>query len=221
MANDNMERQLNTVREQGRNRRISVLPEEAQYVGNIPKDPWGIANEEHLTHWTNESPRQVMTMIRELRFERDQCLHVASRYDEMREELADQKKTSKNNETRIEQLKKELLAPFQDVKENVAAPAPPDPSSPVTSNPTPSSSVKYSKSIPDPPFLTDGKDPTWEDWSSKIEEKLAVNHDHYPTARSQIAYVIGRLSGLAATYTTIRRLRGCPNPYLSYEDVMD
>lgn len=84
-----------------------------------------------------------------------------------------------------------------------------------------SSTSRHSKSIPNPPLFTDGEDPTWEDWSSKIEQKLTVNQDHYPTSESKIAFVIGRLGGLAVSHTTSRRQRKSLNPYTSYEEILD
>jgi hypothetical protein len=38
-----------------------------------------------------------------------------------------------------------------------------------------------STKIPDPPILTDGKDPTFENWKLQMQGKLRVNADHYPT----------------------------------------
>ena len=70
----------------------------------------------------------------------------------------------------------------------------------------------------DPPAFSDGKSPTWDDWSSKMEHKLIVNHDWYPTAESKLAYVISRLEGKASEQTMGRRLRGCSNPYTFYAD---
>ena len=39
----------------------------------------------------------------------------------------------------------------------------------------PTKSVK----IPDPPLLTDGKEPTFESWKLQIQGKLQVNADHF------------------------------------------
>src|SRR5436190_22865891 len=38
-----------------------------------------------------------------------------------------------------------------------------------------------SAKIPDPPILTDGKDPTFKSWKLQIWGKLHVNADHFPT----------------------------------------
>ena len=39
--------------------------------------------------------------------------------------------------------------------------------------------AKRSQKHPDPPLFTDGVDPTWEDWKSKMTIKLKVNKDYW------------------------------------------
>src|SRR5436189_4306178 len=56
---------------------------------------------------------------------------------------------------------------------------------------TPPKSAK----IPDPPILTDGKDPTFENWKLQIRGKLQVNADHFPTDEARMAYVFSRTGG--------------------------
>jgi len=36
-----------------------------------------------------------------------------------------------------------------------------------------------SAKIPDPPLLTDGKDPTFDSWKIQVNGKLTVNADHF------------------------------------------
>jgi hypothetical protein len=54
--------------------------------------------------------------------------------------------------------------------------------------PVPEKTKKLTK-IPDPPILTDGKEPKFEDWLLRIKDKLATNKDHYLTAALRLAYV--------------------------------
>ena len=56
---------------------------------------------------------------------------------------------------------------------------------------TPAIWTKSAK-IPDPPILTDGKDPTFESWKLQIWGKLRVNADHFPTNEARMAYVFSR-----------------------------
>ena len=48
-----------------------------------------------------------------------------------------------------------------------------------------------------PPVLTDGKDPEFEDWDSRMRNKLKANIDHYNTEVLRIAYVENRVGGNA------------------------
>ena len=52
-----------------------------------------------------------------------------------------------------------------------------------------------SAKIPDPPILTDGKDPTFKSWKLQIQGKLQVNADHFPTNEAQMAYVFSQTGG--------------------------
>jgi len=52
-----------------------------------------------------------------------------------------------------------------------------------------------SKKLPDPPILTDGKDPTFESWKLQMRDKLRVNADHFPTEEARMAYVFSRTGG--------------------------
>ena len=51
--------------------------------------------------------------------------------------------------------------------------------------------------IPDPPLLTDGKEPTFESWKLQIQGKLQVNSDHFFSNKARIAYVFSRTGGNA------------------------
>jgi len=60
----------------------------------------------------------------------------------------------------------------------------------------PSRSVK----LPDPPLLTDGKEPTFESWKLQIQGKLRVNQDHFSSDEARMAYVFGRTGGDAQAH---------------------
>lgn len=83
MTNGPMDRTLKTVRDKHKNRRVSVLTDDAAYIeNNLVEDPWQIASVDHLRAWTAKNPDRVMEMIKDLRFERDQFLAVAVQFDE-------------------------------------------------------------------------------------------------------------------------------------------
>ena len=61
---------------------------------------------------------------------------------------------------------------------------------------TPAPPPKSSK-VPDPPPLTDGKDPTFISWKKQIAGKLTVNADHFADETARINYVFSRTGGEA------------------------
>lgn len=69
------------------------------------------------------------------------------------------------------------------------------------------SKKKRSAKLPDPPQLTDGVEPDYNDWVMKMEYKLDANDDHWPTDQLKIGYIQNRLAGKAARqiYPRLRR----------------
>ena len=61
------------------------------------------------------------------------------------------------------------------------------------------SSSKSAK-IPDPPLLTDGKEPRFEDWLLLMTQKLEANHDHYDSPQLCCAYVASHCDGKACKH---------------------
>ncbi|OJD25470.1 hypothetical protein ACJ73_03166 [Blastomyces percursus] len=57
-----------------------------------------------------------------------------------------------------------------------------------------------SEKIPDPPILTDGKEPKFDDWYSKMKNRLRANQDRYPTEELRMAYIELRVGGEAADH---------------------
>ncbi|OJD10369.1 hypothetical protein ACJ73_09822 [Blastomyces percursus] len=72
-------------------------------------------------------------------------------------------------------------------------------------SPMPQDHRERSVKLPDPPLLTDGKDPKFEDWYSKMKGKLEGNADHYTTEALRMAYVESRTGGNA----TAREMLDC------------
>ena len=80
----------------------------------------------------------------------------------------------------------------------------------------PEKSVK----LPNPPVLTDGKDPEFEDWDSRMRNKLKANADHYNTEALRIAYVENRVGGKAAKHLRPRLRASAVNPYTTAEEML-
>lgn len=83
-----------------------------------------------------------------------------------------------------------------------------------------SAEERRSVNIPDPPVLTDGKDPKFEDWVLRINDKLAANADHFPTSALRLAYVKSRCGGRAAQHLIARSRADSPNPYRDSPDIL-
>jgi hypothetical protein len=77
--------------------------------------------------------------------------------------------------------------------------------------------TEKSVKIPNPPVLTDGKDPEFEDWESRIRSKLRANADHYNTDALRMAYVENRTGGKAAKHL---RPVNAVNPYITAEEML-
>ena len=93
----------------------------------------------------------------------------------------------------------------------------------VGGTPTPSTSSGRDKTtkLPDPELLTDGKNPELEDWLLMVRSKLKANSDHYPTNELQIAYVAGRVGGIAKTFIRARLREDVIKPYRCAEELLD
>ena len=61
-----------------------------------------------------------------------------------------------------------------------------------------------SAKVADPPVLTDGTDPSFDNWRLQLRDKLEVNADHFPNLRTRMAYVFGRTGGDAQTHLRAR-----------------
>ncbi|EAW24646.1 uncharacterized protein NFIA_101300 [Aspergillus fischeri NRRL 181] len=77
-----------------------------------------------------------------------------------------------------------------------------------------------SAKIPDPPLLSDGKDPRFEDWLLAIKQKLQANADHYPNPMMRITYITSRTEGNARKHITPRLRENAVNPYQDATDLL-
>jgi len=87
--------------------------------------------------------------------------------------------------------------------------------------PTPAPvTAKKSTKIPDPPILTDGKNPTFEGWLLKVKNKLKVNADHFADEDAKIAYVQLLTDGEASQHIQPRLEDDAADPYTTYAEVL-
>ena len=83
----------------------------------------------------------------------------------------------------------------------------------------PAALIKLAK-IPDPDTLTNGENPTFESWKLRVQDKLEVNADQFPTTRSRMAYVFSCTGGDAQEHLRPRYIEGAANCFLSEEEMI-
>lgn len=219
---------LKTILTQTAHRRHSAIVKDDTEAADAAESPWDICNVVQLQHWVKTKPTELFDMLELVREERDTCLEVTTmakawaedrnaakvRSDSLQEDVETLQATEDDLTAKLAQAKLTIKTLRRDRVAAVMADDNEEPSG---------RSHKHEKTAkhPDPPMFTDGVDPTWDDWSSKMEHKLIVNHDWFPSTESKLAYVISRLGGKAAIQTMNRRRRGCDNPYQSYKGIMD
>jgi hypothetical protein len=70
----------------------------------------------------------------------------------------------------------------------------------IQATPSPAPTTSKSTKIPDPEPLSDGKNPTFENWKIQIEGKFVVNYDHFSNEQAKMVYIFGRTNGDAQTH---------------------
>ena len=84
---------------------------------------------------------------------------------------------------------------------------------------TPISTMKSTK-IPDPPILTDGEEPTFNNWKIQMTGKLSVNADHFGDEQARITYVFGRTGGNAQKHLNPRISPSSVDPFTTANDMI-
>jgi len=92
-----------------------------------------------------------------------------------------------------------------------------------TPNSQVSTTISKNKStkLLDPPILTDGKEPAYDDWLAKMQSKLEANQDHFPTQALQIGYIQSRIAGTAALHINPRLRLTVVNKFKTIEEVFE
>jgi hypothetical protein len=69
-------------------------------------------------------------------------------------------------------------------------------------------------------MLTDGKNPTFNGWLSKMKNKLKVNANHFADKEAKIAYIQLRTDGEASEHIQPRLKDDAADPYTTYAEVL-
>lgn len=87
----------------------------------------------------------------------------------------------------------------------------------------PTAKAVKSMKLPDPPVFGGNKDDqlSFDDWMTRLNNKLTANADHFDTELLKISYIVGRTTDKAAKHLRPRAKRGAQNPYITAEEVLD
>ena len=80
---------------------------------------------------------------------------------------------------------------------------------------------KLIKALPDPPLFTDGKDPSIDQWLSKMRGKFEINWDHYPSERSKLIYAENRVGGKALQHLEPCLRLNSITPFTTIDDLFN
>lgn len=76
-----------------------------------------------------------------------------------------------------------------------------------------------SEKVPDPPVLTDGKEPKFEDWMIEMKGKFVANADCFDSDQMKQVYLISRTGGLARQQLGARLREDATDPYTNVEQM--
>jgi hypothetical protein len=82
-------------------------------------------------------------------------------------------------------------------------------------------STRKSTKIPDPPELTDGKKPRFDDWLLLMKQKLSANADHFDTPELRMAYVASRTADNAREHLMPRMRDEAMNKYQDSDEMLE
>jgi hypothetical protein len=146
-------------------------------------------------------------------------------HKQIRALTADQKADRLQAQSTQETLQ-EILDSLQALRSSPASP-PRSPNRPIrsTERDTPGSTdatTKQPKSakLPDPQPLSDGIDPTFENWRIQVRGKLRVNDDHFPSEEAKMLYLFGRTTGDAQRHLQAKFEDDSPTRFISVGEML-
>ena len=160
-------------------------------------------------------------MLEDLRFQRDQCLHVVVKYNIMSQKKVDleQKRDLlkadnvqlENNLIECHNIIRDYKRKYLDASQqqlNVSYSTVKQAESESFSLAEVSSATRKKNKITrilDSAMFTNDDDPTWDVWFNAMLNKLIVNANHYSTERSRIIYIVNRVEDKTVKIVTLRR----------------
>ena len=217
-------------------RRISVIPDQGENL-DPATDPWDINTIPELSQFVERDPAAALRMIQLLREERDAGIHNTAQLDQCTQLLGHYEKQHSSDQSKILELEREQKKvairelheeDFTKLQDQITALKRENKDlkrQPRSQTQGLSSTTHKSTKLPHPPVFTgmpipgQPPGPSWNEWYTKMHEKLTVNKDHFPTIPEQIAYTASRLGGDADRITLRRRQPDARNAYTSLDDI--
>ncbi len=206
------------------NRRVSLPSRSASRITEDAVSIHNVVTRDQLQHLAETNPEEFLAGLNELREQRDLGVEATQLYDDMLDKNPGYKdryeaeKRKKNEAREALQASQDeavqLKSQVQELQTQLRSRRDGTPSSVQVQT------GRRSGKMPHPPMLDDGTDPTWDDWISKMTNKLEINYDHYESEQSRIAYVHSRTQGKAAKIVYARTHRLTTNPYRTVEEIL-
>ena len=222
----NLDNLLQNLEKDTTDRRKSVLVFNKDDEEDDAEDAWAIVNISQLQSWAETKFTAVLTMLNELREQRDLGLKATRLYnrinDKDQEKDAEYKARYEAAQKKIEKQRKKFnkldkeLAKVNTVLEILQA----ERDFSTLLNIFNKDHRKWVV-ISDSSYLTNGKESTFEEWLIAMRDKLSVQEDDFRDELHQIAYVCSRTQGRAAKVLEVRRRPDTQDSFDSVQEVFD
>ena len=204
------------------NQRNTLLPDDAATGELKAETQWDIKSKDQLTHWATSKPEELLAVLNELRTERDAAMGCLDHWQLLKEKVRNAMRLAQKSQTRFDEawfklinevlrnvelhdeaeILKEKLAQAKEERDRAIEQLRNTPDSSTFNFTVEKRSTKHSDSS----LLTDKKDPTFDDWSLRIQDKLLINENHFPSPAAQAIYVISRTWGDASGHISAYRI---------------
>jgi Zinc knuckle len=163
----------------------SVNPDDiTAWIPREDQEPFDYA---YFLSWVKGDPERCWKMLKQL-WRHDAGLSRTCQTIE--EDLKDTGERAKALQKEIATLKREMREASGGTRQPTMTP--------MTGTPGPSG--MRSAKQPDPPCLTDGKDPSYQTYKLRMQSKLRSNRDYFVDEQAMIDYIFSRTEGEAARY---------------------
>ena len=208
------------------------------------KKAWNIKSVEQLQHWASTQPEDVITVLNELRSERDETLLCLEEWNDMvnkaqraidqarraqdrqqsaRRAFTEKQARSVTLQDELNIMQKRLNNALKELDQTRLAHAETDRARETSKNSSTSSTVtgKRSSKHSDPSVFTNEVDLTFDDWFLRIQDKLIVNDDHFSIESIKIIFVILRTESDAVDHLTAYRAENHADYFKTSQSVLD